>query len=350
MNLSIVFIIVVIIGLISTILNRGRTILGYLMSIGLGFILGTANSIIPDYALYRDAYNSVVNLKFEYGYEFLADLSKQVGFDYAEFRLIIGIVGLVLMFHFINKLNINSIGILFIYIINSFFIDVSQIRNFMLTVFLVMAFVTLIENRKHSFFKSFVYILIGSSFQVLGYFFLLVYVVFIIYRIKKARSVLSLIFILSSLVFILPVIRDYAIMLSSKILSSSGVEAYLSEQTRLGFLLPWGVILISLIFSMYNLNILESLGISEAKLVTRIHTILLVTMLALPLLTFNIEFYRIYRDTFLLIPISSMFIFKNVVTRNIKFFVFFGLIFIMVIHFIITIIPVWNSNVVQLFF
>ena len=161
-------------------------------------------------------------------------------------------------------------------------------------------------------------------------------------------------FIIVTAVFVLPVIRDYIIALSSSILGSGGPEndkinTYIGDQTRLGFLLPWSIILVSIGFSIYNLNLIKQFKLSETVLVERTHSILLVTMLSLPLLAFNIEFYRIYRDTFLLIPISAMFIFKNITDHNNKPYVFWGLILIIIIHFVITILPVWNSNVTYIF-
>ena len=355
--MSSLFILVLIIGFVGLLIPRLKTVAGYMMAIGLGIIFGEVSSEIPDYILYQNAYESSIftaNLKFEYGYEFLTGVLQKVGFNYIEFRLFVGIAGLILITYFINKLNINSISILFIYIINCFFIDVSQVRNFMLMVFLIMAFVTLIEGKKYNFLKSLVYILVGASFQSLGYFFLSVYLVILVYRMKKLRVVLSLMFIIVTAVFVLPVIRDYIIALSSSILGSGGPEndkinTYIGDQTRLGFLLPWSIILVSIGFSIYNLNLIKQFKLSETVLVERTHSILLVTMLSLPLLAFNIEFYRIYRDTFLLIPISAMFIFKNITDHNNKPYVFWGLILIIIIHFVITILPVWNSNVTYIF-
>ena len=357
MSSLIIFLFVVFFGLFGLVFKKYRSVFGYMMSIGLGIILGKVNSV-PDYLLYNNAYNSTVyttGLKFEYGYEFLSRLVQKFGFNYTEFRLFVGIVGLVLMYRFINRLNVNSIWVMYIYMACSFFIDISQIRNFMMTVFLIMASVTLIEGKNNSTAKSFIYILIGSSFQLLGYFFLLIYLVTFIYRRKSAKIVVSSLFLLGILMFTLPAIRNYTMTITSSILSSGGLEnvklnTYITEQTKLGFLLPWSIILASVLLSILNLNTVKSSNSPESAYVERTHSIFLVVILALPLLTFNIEFYRIYRDFFLLLPISSMYALKIEQQRNNKVLLFLYFIFLMTVHFTITIVPVWSTNVIQVLF
>lgn len=112
MNL-IILALVLVVGMISIFTLQRYKIAGYLMSLGLGLIFGFANSSIADYSLYESAYQygpTAFGLKFEYGYQILVDFSKKLGLDYLEFRLVIGITGLLLICYFLNKLKINITG------------------------------------------------------------------------------------------------------------------------------------------------------------------------------------------------------------------------------------------------
>lgn len=317
----------------------------YILPIFLGIIFGSVNNLIPDYAVYESAYtygDSAAGVDFEYGYQLLEKMGHFLSLDYVGFRLFIGILSLLILTYALKKFKLNTSLLMYVYFLLSFPMDLSQVRNFMMMVFIMLGFSLFINDRKYKNTKLFLCILIGSSFQSLGYFFLLFFLVNYISKRKIVGAVSSIAFVLISMVFTIPSIRNsligylgYMPMFNNFFMEK--MSSYTSVSTHFGFLFPWAIIIFALSIIVYGRR-----PTVDEKLAV-INKIMIVVLLVLPFLTFNVEFYRIFRDVYLIFTVGVIYtvqennIFKN---RLVIYLSYFG---ISAIHFLLVTVPVISN-------
>ncbi|MCT3459598.1 EpsG family protein [Limosilactobacillus fermentum] len=151
-------------------------LLGFLV---LAYLMGTANPDTTfDYSTYDYYYNysgMTGIFYFEKGYSLIARYFYNIGWSYPEFRLFISAVSFGILYYSVSKFTKNLAFFIFIYGVTMFFIDATQIRNFIM-ISLVIFGVSFIANGKT--FKNYIFCIIAILFSAqihsMGYIFLLV--------------------------------------------------------------------------------------------------------------------------------------------------------------------------------
>ncbi|WP_404455288.1 EpsG family protein [Oceanobacillus kapialis] len=203
-------------------------------------ILMGANTVNPDIYAYILAYDPTRE-GTDYGYMLLVKLFNVLGFEYTTFRMITSILGILLIHQTVKKLINNPSPFYLLYFMYPFFIDIVQVRNFLVMAIFVYSIPFLLNNKRIDDAKYICLILIASSFQLTA----IVYLpIVFLKRIKKnVFTKITLIVTIISLVIISlnkPVLGS----LSNFIINTIGnyddrILDYSVIQTNFGFLLFW---------------------------------------------------------------------------------------------------------------
>lgn len=164
--------------LISFLFQRFETIVGLYSFMVLGYLVGTPNyNYNNDAIVYASNYAYRTNA-FESGYNWLCNIAGNY-IDYSTFRLYSSLVVYFLLFLVIRLFTKRVAAISFFSSIAMFPFDNEQIRNGMLSLFVLLGAYFLIKWNKKGIIPSFLIIYIGSLFHSLGLLFMLIPIIWL---------------------------------------------------------------------------------------------------------------------------------------------------------------------------
>lgn len=120
-----------------------------------------------DYMLYFNSYTYRWK-NFEHGYLWLTGISYNHGLTYLDFRMVSICITYLLFFVLTCLLTKNVALVAAVYVVTSYAIDVSQIRNVMVIPFMLLAIYILIKKIKFSYFFAMAVLILGATIHTLS--------------------------------------------------------------------------------------------------------------------------------------------------------------------------------------
>lgn len=236
MNISVLFYLILGLNIVYVARKKKNKFLTY-VSIGMAIYLSYANKSSGDYNSYVNIYNNQLDYG-EFGFGFLADISRSIGFSYNVFQCILCTASLIIILYVFSKFSDNYQLFFALFFISEFFINVNTIRNYVARAFLVLAIYFLLNRKKIKFLISLVF---GSLFHVTMVLYLpLIFLDPLKKRdAKKLKNIGIVIGALCVLIFLGGNDFTWLYNITSKLLPSmkEKLDAYFTTSTRFGFLI-----------------------------------------------------------------------------------------------------------------
>ncbi len=260
-------------------------------------ILMGANTNNADFFTYQWLYNAHIAYG-EPGYRVLTWLGPHFGLDYQHFRLVLAAVFLIILYRGVKKLTQHSAAFMAFYFCYPFFLDLIQLRNFMMMALLVYASHFLLEKTYRNLALFTFFVLLGASFQVLGVLYLLVIPLYYFdSRNLWKIGLLSVVFLFSVVVMV-PAFSQLLLSLLDQ-LHLSHLSLYFVQKVRLGYLPFWLFSIFDLVFTYYSYQYLterQLLTPRQRQIIWLAFTFTVVGVLTMPLYTYEFSFARALRD------------------------------------------------------
>lgn len=295
--LRILFLIVWSLDIIALILKQKSKILAAI-SFVMSFILCAGNNSNPDYLIYywNYLYNNDNGSKgLDIGYRFYCSIFRSLGLSYQQMLIITQIILLFLLFVSIRKITDNWCAFWALYFFAEQFIDIIQIRNYMATIFLLIAICFLHEKKKNA---SIIVVLIASTFHLSFALYLPFIVLYGSSRYVKIRDYykkISVVFLITYATFYL--LNILGINVLGKILRQfiffDRYSVYATTRTRFGSIIYVGLYFLTL-WCIYNDRQKESQVLFDWDSI--ISNLNLYISIILPLLVINTNAYRLLRN------------------------------------------------------
>lgn len=276
--------------------QRTRYSFMYFVSILILAILLAFNRGNPDY----DSYIAIFeNPQFyaEAGYTFLVKLIKQFGGNsHSQVLLVLGIFFVITLNRFSRYVK-NMSFVMLLYALFPYIIDVIQIRNTFMILFVLNALIEYINKRK---VKCLIYLILGTSIHSFGIIFIFV---FLVINFLKRESYHKLIPIVGGINF-------FAIPITIKILTSyiyiprvsERLILYIPDSSKFQSLASWGLVLLADVllfkFIMNHKNLKENT--KQTELIKMTYDLIYFGIAIFPGLLYLNEFSRYFRDIFIL--------------------------------------------------
>lgn len=322
---------------------------------------------VVDYGMYKSMYESSGYMGYtiesilsdsnnlyspDKGYALLNELFLDAGLSYVEFRFIISVVCLFILWRIASKITHSIVLVFSLYMIVPFFFDAMQVRNFYAAVFLFVAIyvyskyvrVDQDDLNYHLYsadFRGALYfitiMLIGTSIHKVLFF----YLPFFLYDYLQSKRISKYICIsLSAIGMMLPIysgILQGNVALTNFLFenaTSEGMERlaiYSSlEINPLRMWFDWSYLLLMLIILGYVLKCLKynSAPILTVRYVYTVRQLFFYLTLTLPLLAMAPNMGRIYRNIMLMgyIAIATYFDYCKVRYKSLKLIILFVLV------------------------
>lgn len=182
-----------ILGIYNSFHKKNNKIISFLLIFLVLILMGGVTNN-PDYLNYQYIYDYNIP-GLELGFSMLMDSARSLGFSYNVFRLIVIFVSLLFVNKFLNNLNVKKDLYWIIYIPYLMILDSIQIRNFLMISLVLFGLKYLIENNNLKNNVIFlVIVIISSSIQKLGLFYLLF--PFFLFFLRKGKHIFVYIFII----------------------------------------------------------------------------------------------------------------------------------------------------------
>lgn len=325
------FIVIEIFTFIFCLIFRNTRIVGGIGLAGFAFLAGAASPVTTtDYPTYEYWFDHSFSggYYFEKGYSRLAELFRDHGYQYSQFRLFFAFLIAIILFIGVARFTKNVAFFVFIYGITIFFNDATQIRNFMMIALVIMAmsFLTIINVK--NVVIALTLVLLSGQFHSLGYLFLMVLVIRLIPD-KYLKRTLGISVAFTTLLALFVGLFGVDRVLSSvtKIVTlvakRSNLVDKLSSQYSNGS--PFSDVMLLAISTAAAVMILYYiLSINDIDRITRnkiksLYSGALVSLLALPTLFLSVDYSRIQRNAFLFTIIGvALFIERYKTNRKVK--------------------------------
>ena len=307
--------------------NTSRS-LYYIIVLALYFFLITSNATGKDIVVYynRYVYTRDLYISPEFIYNYLAILFYNLGFSFYVFRAVLTFVSGCLAYLTLRKLNANICFVVFLSLPSIIFMDSMQVRNSICVYLLIWALGFLLSENKNS---TLLYIL-SIALMTLIHTAFIFYILLLIVKLHDEtikKIVLGFLVLASVFLILITFLNGNYIPFIEELLSAflgNGDDRSVRYLTsgHYGFLYP-------LMLHLFNLGLMYSLkkdilemSIKEQKLFEIIFTINLISMLLVPFIMMNMNYYRYLRTAFVVSLIGySVFLYKKLDTIKIVFLI-----------------------------
>ncbi|MFL2028499.1 EpsG family protein [Loigolactobacillus zhaoyuanensis] len=317
-------------------------------------VLMGANTNNADFFTYQWLYNAHIPYG-EPGYRVLTRIGALLGFNYQQFRLVLVAIFLIILYRGIQRLTPHTAGFMALYFFYPFFLDVIQLRNFMMMTLLVYASHFLLEKTYRNLALFTLFVLLGASFQVLGVLYLLVIPLYYFdeHNLWKI-SLLSVVFLLSVVVMVPQLAQGLLQLLGH--LHLSHLSLYFVQKVRLGYLPFWLFSMFDLAFTYFSYRYLterQLLTPRQRQIIWLTFTFVVVGVLTMPMYTYDFSFARALRNVIPFMVVAFLTTLDALPRRHYLRWLYsgaFGIYFLAVVYFEIvpllhdTIIPAFTAN------
>nr|WP_279289313.1 EpsG family protein [Clostridium algidicarnis] len=341
-----------------------------LMWVLYGWNTGNADYMNYNVSYYQSAV-CAINYSQEVGFQLLCKLFYNFNLEYNQFLIIISIIGLALITSTIKKYTKNIAFVLAMYFMFPFMLDVVQVRNFMAMAIIVFALRFLIEKKKWGKAKYIILVVIASTFHYTAFFYLL-FLLTEVRNVKKMTHYSIIIATVGALISYTGIIPP----LVAEITSSAKVYMWFTNRMGLGMFIILLVHASTLFLVHYAYEKIKNLSVKyscengvncakkdlsksfvEPKFVTPksfdinmnfvnfAYKMNIVCLLMFPLYTFNMEFFRLYRNMFVINYILFSFFLVNVKydKKEKSLYGFFVVVYVIVMAAYFFIIPNYDN-------
>ena len=249
----------------------GKILYTFLGTFTLALLMGTSYNM-ADYENYCGFYASSINFDFDFfdyggalwfgysrdsGYTLINYYANYSGFNYIEFKTILSLLCMLALSYWVYRLSNNCICFLILYLIYPFFMDVIQIRNYIVEIILFYALYDLSQNKNT--IKYVLFVLIAASFHSLALvylpfaFFYALSGNFIVVKLKKMLLLLG-----AMMPIYAPYIEENMELIGLLLSNDSGIqhyERYTTVSMGYGYLYAYLFILIVIIYLRKYKNI-----------------------------------------------------------------------------------------------
>lgn len=263
-------------------------------------ILMGGNTKNADYLTYQWLYDARISYG-EPGYRLVTKIGSTLGLNYNWFRLVIVACTILLLKSGINKLTPYSAEFMALYFIYPFFLDLIQLRNFIMMAFVVYAAHFLLKKDYKDIFLAVVFILVGASFQSLGLLFLLVIPLFLFDNHQFGKAIIIITVIAFSVLLMIPqVSRGLLYMLNQVSLPGlDQLSKYFVHKVRFGYMPFWlfGVFELSWTYFSYLFLIRnKTIDANKQNIAWIAFNFTVIGIITMPFYTFEFSFARALRD------------------------------------------------------
>lgn len=319
------------------------------------WVLFWSNTNNPDFFVYKAIYQNNANFttqSLELGFILLVKLGNFIGASYHVFLMLITFVCFYLIHSTLKKITKELNLVYAMYFIFPFFFDVIQLRNFIVMSILIYSTKYLLNNNK---VKYIIAILIASSFQIIA----IAYLPFVIINVRKrfSKSLIRFLAIASIFLSVIILINSKQIPFLTHILefmNVSKLEIYFNSKTSYGFLLFWGLQILSYsmmwltnkLFKKYNLvNIDDG---RKTNFIQLIYYFNLISFIFLPLFLLNSNFIRLIRNILILNYTSIAITYRSIDDRFEKMAYLIFIIIYVLLFWGVLLLPSWDNIVIQI--
>ncbi len=271
---------------------------------------------------------------FEQGYILLMKISRILGLNYLEFRLAIAVFGYLLLFIAIKRFKLVNTSLFYVYYIMMPFVeDPIQLRNFlMITIVLVScSFLYKGADDKYSIVKYVVGIMLASSIQTLGLFFLLLIPFYLPKKINYRKTYVWF-SIISTVVMLFPITRNFiSVFLGQQFMKLGTIGMKISQflmRAQPGKIMVWDGLVTVLLFVIV-LQIKKQLKNTQNKNTRNIlllgEATVYMLIIVFPMYFFSYNFDRLIKDGLFILFVVFAFCIPLLAKINVKAWISVGL-------------------------
>lgn len=281
----------------------------------------------PDYYNYQLMYNDIKNssgLLFEgkdLGFKLLMNISNLLGMNYQMFVIVVSSIGLLLILSTVRKYSPNVMYVYLLYFIFPFFLDIVQVRNFLMMAIMIFSIRYLVEETRHSTLKFVIANFIAITIHSLA----VLYIPLIFVKSKNKMIIRLGVFIIlcvSAIIFIngneIPFIKQIVGLFTN----NRFILRWFEFKTNFGFLLPWFIHIMTYFLMLLSKKIIaknsHDLDIIEVRYFYVMYWITVLGFFFFPFYMVNTEFLRLVRNFSILNYISFSISNKAIGKKNIK--------------------------------
>lgn len=268
------------------------------------WVIFWGNLYNPDYVAYSNLYYTNSRLAYsniENGYIYLVKLGNYLGLSYQMFLMIVTFICYMLIHSTVKRYASNFNVVYLMYFIFPFFIDVVQIRNFIMMSILIYSIKYLVDEAP---LKYFILILLASTFHNTAF----IYLTFLLINKDKGKLLIRAIVSVSFTISMLMLLNSKQIPFINYIIvnGSEKLNIYLETKTNYGFLLYWCLQIISFLIILITKKLYfkytKELVNNSAKnrYMNLIYWINIIGFLYYPMYLINSSFLRLIRNILIL--------------------------------------------------
>lgn len=266
------------------------------------WILSALNYANPDMENYKNLYLVIgqgIRVKsIESGFCLFMAVTNKIGLSYNEFIFIYFTIAILIFIRALSFFEKNLRFVLGLYIIFPLFLDIVQIRNFMAMSIVLFSLRYLMKNNFLNIVLYVIGILIASTFHSIA----LCYLVFLFFIKREKKGVFILLIAIGIMVLLLmfPEVLKNAIHIEK---AKRYMENFLyGTQLHTKILFALYFLFYAYILKLLSNNTSNVIRGSEYSKVTLVYKISKVMFIFLPILFFDVDFFRIYRN---LLPVFN---------------------------------------------
>jgi len=276
-----------------------------------------------DYLNYSNRYNNIMDESLfdnpQIGYTLLMKFGNLLNLDFFKFRMIvIGICFFVIYKLVIKRYAYNYNYMLLLYLLYQIIIDSEHFRNFIAMTILLISIRYLEKKSLKNSIKFSILVLLSASFHTA----FLAYLVLLLMHVSDRKLLIKIIVIFTILLTVITIINNNRLPVLNILLSITDddkIIGYLSTKTNLGYLIPFTLHIINVLFLYWSKkiaswkkdvpnamgsnssNIVFSGGeLSDLSIVNLVLWINIIGIVFFPLFIMNLQFYRLIRNFLIL--------------------------------------------------
>lgn len=273
-------------------LNYYRLRIVPIILVGLFIMFNRGNN---DYQAYYDMFY-FPGMYAEPGYSFLIKIIKMLGgTDHTYVLIVLGLFWIITFYRYSKYTNMFNF-VLLLYVIFPFVLDITQIRNTFLMLFVLNAILSFHKGKK---IWAFVLLGIGSTFHSFGLFFI---VLFLLLLFKKGKGYYKFVILLSTLgLFLMPYIIKLSIAYIPIQRVVDRIILYTSSSIKISSLIIWGGILVADLFVLnYFIKQVDKESTKNISLIYFLFDVMFSSLIFLGSVMYLFEFNRLFRMLFLI--------------------------------------------------
>ena len=290
-------------------IKRNSKIVAFLLFALLWVLFGW-NTDNADYANYERGYSSAhgaFRFNSEVGFQLLYKLFILAGLEYKHFLIILSFIGLLIIYKTIKIYTENIAIVLALYLIFPFIIDVVQFRNFLIMSIVLYGTHFIIEEKRRGTLIFVILVLFATSIHYSALF----YLFFILIRQKNISS-LTILSLIITVFGLITVFTDLIPNLAMIFVPSEKIDHWFSNRFNWGIIIAVVIYAINYFFIHYAYLKIRSETESKRqerdnnsqntnfKFVEAVYKINIILLMLFPLLVFNMIFFRLDRNIFIL--------------------------------------------------